>query len=63
MEGSREFLFPNYTLGRTNQQHRFSRQFFKGTVPLNWRVYKTGSKLLFGADTFAPLHWYWSYLQ
>lgn len=38
------------------------KNFFRGNIPTNWRVYEVGSEWLFGPSTFQPLVWYWSRL-
>lgn len=59
---SRYSLFPHYPW-KYDQEISRSRTFFKGVIPSNWRLYRAGSKWLFGIGTFHPLVWYWTNLQ
>ena len=59
---SRYSLFPHYPW-KYEQEISRSRTFFKGVIPSNWRLYRAGSKWLFGIGTFHPLVWYWTNLQ
>ena len=59
---SKESLFPNYPWSY-DTQHSFPNVCFSGKIPENWRLYRAGSKWLFGLGSFEPIHWYWSQLR
>ena len=59
---SQENLFPNYPWSY-DIQHSFPNACFSGKIPENWRLYRAGSKWLFGLGSFEPIFWYWSQLR
>ena len=59
---SKENLFPRYPWDYDAVCGPM-KNFFRGNIPTNWRVYEVGSEWLFGLSTFHPLVWYWSRLK